>query len=175
MARRRRQSKFKLNGVRTYIDAVSRATSAKAAETIVYDLKRNGPYYSGEFEEAWVVKAGDKRIDATKPSQLTEEERRDDSLPFPRRVSPVDIPTLPKGAKSEYSIGNEMVYRNIAMDLVPGRWDARQAQHRSEKDWFIKYVQGGGLQGALEEATGKTANDPKIKGYRGVAKGKSSF
>ena len=49
---RRRKSKFKLNGLRTYIDAVSRATSAKAAETIVYDLKRNGPYYSGEFEEA---------------------------------------------------------------------------------------------------------------------------
>lgn len=171
---KRRQSKFKLNGLRTYIDAVSRATSAKAAETIVYDLKRIGPYYSGEFEEAWVVKAGDKRIDATKPSQLTEEERRDPSLPFPRRISAVDIPTLPKGAKSEYTIGNEMEYRNIAMDLVPGRWDAGK-KNTAQKDWYTRYIQAGGLKGALKEATNKVANDPKIKGYRGVAKGKSSF
>lgn len=174
MPRRRRQSKFKLNGLRTYIDAVSRATSAKAAETIVYDLKRIGPYYSGEFEEAWVVKPGDQRINASKPSSLTQEERRDESLPFPKRVTPVDIPTLPKGAKSEYSIGNEMEYRNVAMDLVPGRWGTGK-RNTAEKDWFIKYVQGGGLKNALKEATGKTASDPKIKGYRGVAKGKSSF
>ncbi len=174
MARRRRSTKYKLNGLREYINVVSRATAAKGAETIVYDLKRLGPYYAGEFEEAWVVKTGDKRINASKPSALTEEERRDDALPLPRRITPVDIPILPKGADSSYTIGNEMEYRNIAMDLVPGRWSPNK-KNTAPQDWYVTYIQGGGLKGALAEATNKAGKDPAVRGFKGVSRRGSSF
>ena len=33
-----------------------------AAEQVVYDLKRAGPYWSGQFESLWQVNAGRKAI-----------------------------------------------------------------------------------------------------------------
>ena len=66
MARRKRTTQFKLPGLRQYIDQVGKTIAAACAEEIVTDLKKIGPYFSGEFEENWVVVAGDKRIPADK-------------------------------------------------------------------------------------------------------------
>ena len=169
MARRRRTTKFKLPGLRQYIDQVGKTIAAAGAEEIVTDLKKIGPYFSGEFEENWVVVAGDKRIPADKKSSLTQAEKfaswKSTVLPFARRVTPVDIPTLSKGRKSEYTIGNRMEYRNIALVLVPGRYEPGR-QNTAPKDWYAGYIHGGGLSKALKRATGKASNDPKIKGFR---------
>ena len=62
-----------------------------------------------------------------------------------------------------------MEYRNIAMDLVPGCWSTSK-KNSAPQDWFNIYISGGGLRGALEEATNKTARDPAIRGYKGVAR-----
>lgn len=169
MARRRRTTKYKLPGLRQYIDQVSRVTSAKGAEEIVMDLKKKGPYFSGEFEENWVVVTGDRRIPADKKSSLTQAEKwqswESGELPFSRRVTPVDIPTLSKGQPPEYTIGNRMEYRNIALDLVPGRFSPGR-NNTAPKDWYISYIQGGGLQNALRRATGKASDDPRVKGFK---------
>ena len=58
-----------------------------------------------------------------------------------------------------------MEYRNIALDLVPGRYEPGR-QNTAPKDWYAGYIHGGGLAKALKRATGKASNDPKIKGFR---------
>ena len=169
MARRRKSTKFKLPGLRQYIDQVGRTIAAEAAEEIVTDLKKKGPYFSGEFEENWVVVTGDKRIPADKKSSLSQEEKfeawKSAVLPFTRRVTPVAIPPLSKGDESGYTIGNRMEYRNIALDLVPGRYEPGR-QNTAPKDWYAIYIQGGGLANALKRATGKASTNPRIRGFR---------
>jgi hypothetical protein len=44
-------AKFKLPGFRQWLDIVSEETAQAVALEIVSDLKRRGPYWSGEFEE----------------------------------------------------------------------------------------------------------------------------
>ena len=53
-------AKFKLPGFRQWLDIVSEETAKAVALEIVSDLKRRGRYWSGEFEENWVVLTGDK-------------------------------------------------------------------------------------------------------------------
>lgn len=159
------RGKFKLPGFRQWLKNVSEETAQAGAKEIVYDLKKLGPYYSGEFEENWVVLPGDKRVPATKKSSLTVREGweawESGELPLTRRITPVDIP---QGVK-EMTIGNRMRYRNIAMDLVPGR--TPKTGNTAPQDWFLLYVQGTGLKEALKRATLEAANDPKIKGFKG--------
>ena len=161
-----RTAKFKLPGFRTWIDIVEKTVAAEAAERIVTDLKKAGPYYTGEFEENWVVEPGDKRIPATKESALTQAEKwqgfKDGSFPLARRVTPVNVPE----GFTQYSIGNRMAYRDVAMDLKPGRFEPGK-NNTAPQDWYVSYAQGGGLQNALKAATGKAAKDPKIKGFNG--------
>ena len=59
-----------------------------------------------------------------------------------------------------------MEYRNIALDLVPGRFSADK-QNTAPQDWYVTYIQGGGLVGALKQATGKASSNPRVKGYKG--------
>ena len=158
-------AKFKLPGFRQWLDTVSEETAQAGANEIVNDLKDRGPYYTGEFEENWVVLAGDKRVPASKPSAFTEREKREAAasgeLPFQRRRTPVNIP---EGSK-DYTIGNVMEYRNIALDLVPGR--TPKAGNTAEEDWFVKYTQGGEMTKALERATGIASRNPRVKGFKG--------
>ena len=77
----------------------------------------------------------------------------------------MEIPQLSKGQKSEYTIGNQMEYRNIALDLVPGRFEAGR-NNTAPRNWYALYVMGAGLQEALRRATGKASADPRIKGLR---------
>jgi hypothetical protein len=58
-----------------------------------------------------------------------------------------------------------MVYRDIAMDLVPGRIQGG-GRETAEQDWYRTYVEGGNLRLTLQQTTNRVANDPKIKGFR---------
>ena len=161
---------FKLPGFRQWLKNVSEETAAAGAKEIVTDLKKEGPYWTGEFEEAWVVLPGDKRVPADKQSALTKREKLDGwesgEFPLGRRIT--DTP-IPQGVTT-LTIGNRMKYRNIAMDLEPGR--TPKTGNTAEPDWFVKYAQGQGLKSALERATLEAANTPRVKGFRGPKKGK---
>ena len=167
--RRKKASKFIVSGIRTYIDKVGKVTSEIAAEKIVTDLKEAGPYYTGEFEENWVVLPGDVTIPANKKTSFSATEKwqgwESGEFPFTRRITPVQIPPLAQG-QYDYTIGNRMEYRDIALDLVPGRF-AVDKNNTAEQDWFLKYVQGGGLRNALKEATGQASRDPQLRGNKG--------
>lgn len=161
---RRRTAKFKLPGFRKWLDGVSKETARAGAQEIVTDLKKAGPYYSGHFEESWEVKGGDVRIPADSEHPLSARESwqawDDKTLPLARRITPVDIPQ----GFTQFTIGNRVKYRDYAMDLLPGRFESDK-NNTADKDWYIRYVQGGGMKKALERATGIASKSPKVKGF----------
>ena len=153
---------FKLPGLRTYVQNVKEVTAREAAVQIVNDLKQVGPYWTGTFEQSWKVERGDVRIPKTTPSPVRI------SNPLPRQVTPTDVPTLRRGLfgifrATTYTIGNTTQYREIAMDLAPGR--DKGGRLTAELDWYRKYVEGGNLRLTLEQATQRAALDPRVKGY----------
>ena len=162
--------KFKLPGFSAYLEKIKQVTAKEAATRIVGELVFLGPWYSGEFARHWVVRTGDKRIPATvKPQQPRAFERTT------RRLLPAPVvPSLRgTGAKKVvgYTIGNLMTYRNLAMDLVPGRlFDESGVQiartSSAEQDWYRRYIEGGSLKATLGAAVNAAAADPKIKGFK---------
>jgi hypothetical protein len=158
-----RRTSFKLPGLTTWVENIKNKVSQEAAEKIVDDLKQIGPYWSGDFESAWVVKPGKTRISANRQPS---DERP--STPRARQITQVNVPPA-QGRKSvDYTIGNEMVYRNIAMDLDPGRvrWKGGEPPNTAPQDWYRTYVEGGNLRLTLEQATARAAKDPKIRGFK---------
>ena len=156
-----RRTSFKLPGFTTWVDNIKNTVSQEAATQIVDDLKQVGPYWSGDFEAAWVVKAGKTRISASRPGRSEQPPQ-----PRPRQITPVSVPK-PTGRKSvEYTIGNEMEYRNLAMDLEPGRIKGG-GNETAEQDWYRTYVEGGNLRLTLQQSTNRAAKDPKIRGFKG--------
>ena len=165
-----RRAEFKLTGVTTWIKEIQKGIAKEVAEDIAYDLKAAGPYWTGEFEEGWRVKLGSSSIAATKPSSFTQKERMDSSFPFKRRITDLpDVPVAKDGRKNiYYSIGNIMDYRDIALDLKPGRYEEGK-RNTTEQDWYVRYVETGPLQRRLEESSNKVSKSPIIRGYRGLA------
>lgn len=161
-----RQTGFKLPGLRTWVDNIKNEVSQKAAEQIVLDLKEIGPYWTGTFEESWVVRPGDTRISASTPA------RERTAFAQPRKVTPIQV-AKPRGRKSVFfTIGNTAQYRDIALDLVPGRVKALGPAGGNEtapQDWFRTYVEGGNLRLTLQQVTKRTAQDPKIRGFKGFS------
>ena len=155
------RSSFKLPGFTTYVDRIKNKLSEEAAREITNDLKEIGPYWSGDFEEAWVVKKGNVRINATrKPS-------RDRPIaPRTRKVTPIEnFPKQTGRSSNSYTIGNEMVYRNIALDLEPGRIKDG-GNETAPQDWYRTYAEGGNLRLTLQQTTAKVAKDPSIRGFK---------
>ena len=152
----------------TYLNLVKSEVAEKAVEDITTQLKIRGPYWTGEFEEAWEVTNG-KPIPADIPASGTKEERLA-AGPQPRQVTRlrggVDFPSEPKKGPVNYAIGNRMEYRAIAQDLVEGRIKGG-GNETADQDWYVNYVQGGGLATTIQLSTGKTSQDPKIKNFRG--------
>jgi len=155
-----RRTKFKLAGFSTYVDNIKNTVSREAAEQIVKDLKQLGPYWTGDFEEAWVVKAGSTSISANRRGVPTRPKE-----PYQRQITPVSVPPARGRGNVEYTIGNEMVYRNVAMDLEPGRIKVG-GNETTEQDWYRTYVEGGNLRLTLQQATERAAKDPKIRGFK---------
>jgi hypothetical protein len=154
--------KFKLPGVSEYLEEVTQITAREAATRIVGELQFLSPWYSGEFATNWVVRVGDTRINPTVPAKPSYERTSRQVLPAPV------VPSL-RGTGSKknvgYTIGNLTEYRNVAMDLVPGRTE--QAREISApQDWYRTYIEGGALTDALQAAVSTAAQNPRIKGFK---------
>ena len=147
----------KIKGFRQFLEVRSKKIAAAAAQEITTDLKNRGPYWSGHFEESWEVKRGNVRIPADSEHPLSPRERwqayDDDTRPLPRRTTPVSIPQN----ASQLTIGNRAAYRDIAMDLLPGRVEPGK-QNTADQDWFLTYTQGGEINRAIRRATNKVEN-----------------
>ena len=138
-----------LKGVKQILELASQKLVEAAAAEIVDDLKDKGPYYTGHFEESWEVAPGAVNIPATSQHPLTNTQRwqgwKTNQFPESRRRTPVRIPE----GESTLTIGNRASYRDYAMDLLPGRVEPGK-NNTAPKDWFVTYVQGGGLDQAIK-------------------------
>ena len=159
-----RKTNIKIPGLNAYVDKIKNELSENAARDIVIDLKIEGPYWSGEFEANWVVKRGAVGGGANKRSAYGEfPERRQ------RTITDVTIPPATGKGNITYTIFNEMDYRDIALDLKPGRLNNSGKLSYSDQppqDWYAKYVQTR-LRTRIQETTKKVARLPKIKNFKG--------
>lgn len=157
---------FKLPGFTTYVERIKNVTAQEAAELIVEELQNEGPAWTGEFRNNWVIVTGTgKRINATKGSSYSPEERKFPSVEARKTIT---APKL-KGRRSNgYTIGNIMSYRDIALDLDPGYLRTTEKLiNTAPRDWYINFVQGGKLRDVLEAATLRAEKNPTIKGFKG--------
>ena len=165
-----RRTQIRMNDMVTWVTNIKNTLSEEMAETIVNDLKTEGPYWTGQFEEAWRVELGNVDIPAIEEPILSFEER----LAFgpANFTEPSEVPGgIPpaKGRKSiTYSIGNITTYRDIAMDLDPDRLRIGDGtrQNTADPDWYLNYMQNS-IYGVVEEVTGRVANQTDIKNYKG--------
>ena len=102
-----------------------------AAEKVVFDLKREGPYWTGVFETLWQVNAGNFSV---KPNVDNPLETPDE--PAARSYTEAEVPESPNLAG--YTIGNRAKYRLIAMDIVGDRGDRKG--RTAPKNWYDTYI-----------------------------------
>jgi len=106
----------------------------EAAEQVVYDLKREGPYYTGFFETLWEVQPGKTKIVANIANPL-----KVPKTPAARSYTTAEVPESPN--LGGYTIGNRSEYRLYAQDILKGgARSAEGARLTAEKDWFDTYV-----------------------------------
>ena len=160
-----RRSGFKLPGFTSYVERIKNVTAKEAAELIVEELQDAGPAWSGEFRNAWKILPGTKsRIRATQESKFTEDQRRALRPEEAEAREKIKAPPLKGRGENGYAIGNSMEYRDIALDLVPGRWGEGK-RNTAPKDWYVTFAEGGKLREILEAATLKAAKNPTIRGF----------
>jgi hypothetical protein len=130
-----------------------------AALKIVNDLQTLGPYWDGYFYNAWEVREGDVTIPA---DQIGGKNRREAEA-HPKRGAFVlgDIPNQRVDYRSvpSLTIGNRMEYRDVAMDLEPGRIKGG-GNETAPQDWYVTYYAGGGLDKAVSSAIKENINLP---------------
>lgn len=144
-------------GARLNINKAAYNACRHASVRVVNDLKSRGPYYAGDFESAWEVRPGSVNIPADR--QPTSREKSSLSSYAPREaVTPIDISEVPNQRVTYRSvpsltIGNRMVYRDVALDLETGRLSPENPDGGSApQDWYLTYYAGGGLDNAVAEA-----------------------
>ena len=148
-------------------ESVATRAPRQIAEQVVAELQEAGPKWTGTFRNAWRINHGDTPVAPTVDrSGGYVYERGDDPNPEPARR--ITVPALGFGPrfratltkrKTVYTIGNASRYRELAMDLEPGRKPPRTAP----QDWFITYMDGGAftrtvqvrLDRAIQEAAGE--------------------
>jgi len=157
---------FKLPGFTSWIDRVKNVTAKEAAELIVEELQDDGPAWTGEFRNNWLIVSGTgQRIPASKEPGYNREQRFNPRVEARKKIT---APKLKGRGTSGYTIGNQMSYRDIALDLDPsGLRTAGAKNNTAPKDWYINFVQGGKMRQILEAATLKAAKDPTIRGFKG--------
>jgi len=155
----------------TWVNNVASDTAEESVERIVRQLKVRGPYWTGEFEDAWKVTLG-KPIPATRepdPALGTQKQRILNGPKSPQ-ITPlkagVDFPSAPKQSVINYTIGNEMVYRDVAQDLIPGRIKGG-GNETANQNWYEEYIQAGGLATTIALAANRVSKDPQIKNFKG--------
>ncbi len=152
-----------MQGMEVLLGNVSQKTAQLAAGKIVVDLVKVGPWYSGDFAESWVVKPGGEgqRIKPNKKSRSPRPKKKTERRP----VGNIPFPATLRGSKyNTYVIGNEMEYRDIAMDLKPGRVE-RAKEISAVRDWYRLYTEVA-MKITLKEAYDIAIQDPKIRGYK---------
>lgn len=119
----------------------------KATHDLVMEMKDIGPYWTGEFEEAWRVVPGQQSPQSTKAEGPVDFDR-----PNARQVTPVSVPltTLEAG----YTIYNDMEYADKAMDLEPGpdgvyRGERPRETSKTGRDWFERFIFSGEVYDVL--------------------------
>ena len=94
--------------LRDFMNLVVSDVAEKAAEAITDDVKRAGPYWTGDFEKAWVVRPGNVSIPK-------EGNGRDITEGIPPRKTPnytkAVIPPVEPAPKAVLTIGNTSPYR----------------------------------------------------------------
>ena len=102
-----------------------------AAEKVVFDLKRAGPYYTGVFETLWQVNAGNFAVKPNVDNPLETPDK-----PAARSYTVAEVPESPNLAG--YAIGNRAKYRLIALDIVGDRGDRKG--RTAPKNWYDLYI-----------------------------------
>lgn len=149
--------------------AINLATRAAAVE-IMNDLGKAGPAYTGEFRDSWVAvpvgQGASGRAGGEYPYQLSD-------------VPELSLTRREVARAVKFSIENTQPYAEYALDLKEGRFyppdefgplktpvkeggraagltkrgdvsGEGQAKSTAELDWYVNYIDGGGLKKALE-------------------------
>jgi len=170
-----KEARLDFGDLETWLNNISTEVAAEAVENIVRNLKVKGPYWTGDFQDAWVVELGDKTIPAIRKPSTPIGNLREllAEGPRPARITPLrrgidfEVPSKDKLRDNlKYTIDNLMTYRDIAKDLVPGRIKGG-GRETAPANWYVNYIQGGGLATTLALATNRVSKDPKITNFRG--------
>lgn len=152
------------------LDAINQATRLAAVE-IMNDLGKLGPAYSGEFRDSWVAipigSGASGRTGGEYPYQISD-------------IPELSLSRREVARATKFTIENTQPYAEYALDLKEGRFyppdefgplkipvaegsrasgltkrgDVKtgdgEAKSTAELDWYVNYVNGGGLTNALE-------------------------
>ena len=159
------RAEFNIGDLSNWINNIKSEVAETASEEIIKKLQIEGPYWTGAFAGAWEARLGNTEIPANQDSVNRDRQ--------PRQLETYSVQAAPRGGnkKVEYTIDNAMVYRDIAKDLQPdstGQFRGDKPGRTAPKDWYTRYLQGGGLAQTLALATDRVSKDPKIKNYRGT-------
>ena len=129
--------------------ALSRATT-EVAHDVTLDLKMRGPYWDGVFEKSWDIRAGDVSIPATVPGK---DPPSGDNQP--REITAPEVPRIGAQNLNGFTIGNRTEYREIAMDLIPGRLKGENTAYggTAPQNWYELYLMGGQADVTIRKAT----------------------
>ena len=156
---------LKLPGFTAWVDRIKNVTAEEAANLIVEELQEAGPAWTGEFRNAWKIVPGTAaRINPTQDSKYDEDERLNFGPGNAEARKQIKAKPLRGRGNNGYTIGNTMKYRDTALDLVPGRVSEGK-RNTADRDWYVKFVQGGPMKNILQAATLKAAKDPTIRGF----------
>ena len=172
MARRFGSLKRELRNVSTdALQAVNEACRKTAVE-VMNDLGRRGPAYSGEFRDSWIAVPEGKGAGGSAGGEYPYQLSDIPELSTTRREVSRAI---------KFTIENTQPYAGYALDLIEGRFyppdkfgpikepvetgkrsagltkrgdvtaGTGDAKSTAELDWYVTYINGGGLQKALEK------------------------
>jgi len=125
-----------------------------AALTVVNDLQTIGPYWDGLFYNAWEVREGTVDIPADQQGEEWKSGDTPDAHPRKGSFTLDDIPNPRVTYKSEpltLTIGNRMEYRDIALDLKPGRIK-KEGGGTADQDWYTTYYAGGEMDTRVKQS-----------------------
>ena len=138
----------------------------EVARNITADLKYQGPYWSGQFYDLWVIAPGDVQIPKNIPTAIRPVPKTPGTKPtYNSGKASVSVPrsTLDQG----YTIGNRANYALYAMDLLPSptgrrapsfsRMDGSPVNITAPKFWFDTY---------MNSQAGKTVNTSLVSVFR---------
>jgi hypothetical protein len=142
-----------------FLGALDQAARA-SAQQVVQELREVGPWWTGDFARSWEIRAGDASttIEATDYGSRSPD---DDPAFVPPKTQRQALPPVPVAQiggrqfllKGRYIIGNRNRFRDIAMDLQPGRWRGSRPPNTAAQDWYSTYAQGGQLNQAIRLAS----------------------